>query len=154
MDFVSKMKTTNLPLAPILRFAFVITIAFAFSVPTLGWAKKHKALTQPTDSNYIAGLGTANRFLAAWQGNDQAAAMPLITNRAKQQSTEEGIDKLFSGSSTRAFEITRGRALRQGRYQFSIVLLQEDDSGHTHRRFAELIITNTGKNDWAVDKLP
>jgi hypothetical protein len=34
------------------------------------------------------------------------------------------------------------------------VLLQTDDSGHTHRRFAELIITNTGKNDWAVDKLP
>jgi hypothetical protein len=34
------------------------------------------------------------------------------------------------------------------------VLLQNDDSGRTHRRFTELIITNTGNNDWAVDKLP
>ena len=144
----------NSLLSRALQIATLIAIAFAFSVPTLASAKKHKAPAQPTDSNYIAGLATANRFLAAWQSNDQAAAMPLITNRAKQQSTEEGIDKLFDGSSARAFEITRGRALRQGRYQFSIVLLQEDDSGHTHRRFSELIITNAGKNDWAVDKLP
>lgn len=80
--------------------------------------------------------------------------MPLLTNRAKQQSTEEGVDKLFSGPSTRAFEIAHGRHLREGRYEFTIVLLQADDSGHTRRRFGELIVTNTGKNDWAVDKLP
>ncbi len=156
MDLVSAMKTSNSPLSRAFQIAtmIAIAIAFPFSAPTLASAKKHKAPAQPTDSNYIAGLATANRFLAAWQGNDQAAAMPLITNHAKQQSTEEGIDKLFSGSYTRAFEITRGRALRQDRYQFPIVLLQTDDSGRAHRRFGELIIVNTGKNDWAVDKLP
>jgi hypothetical protein len=146
------MKTSLL--TSVVRLACLTGIAFALSLPAPAWAKKHITPAQSTDSNYIAGLATANRFLAAWQGNDQAAAMPLITNRAKQQTTEDGVDKLFSGSSTRAFEITHGRALRQGRYQFSIVLLQTDDSGRARRRFAELIITNTGKNDWAVDKLP
>jgi hypothetical protein len=131
-----------------------ITMALVLLAPPPVSAKKHKAPAQPTDSNYIAGLGIANRFLAAWQSNDQAAAMPLITTRAKEQSTEEGVDQLFSGSSNRGFEITRGHPLGQGRYQFSVVLLQADDSGHARRRFAELIITKTGKNDWAVDKLP
>ena len=145
-------KVTNVNLTRVVPC--LIAIALAFFASPVAWAKKHKATTQPTDSNYIAALATANRFLAAWQENDQAAGMPWITNRAKQQSTEEGVDKLFSGSSTRAFEISRGRLMRQGRYQFSIVLLQNDGSGHTRRRFTELIITNTGNNDWAVDKLP
>jgi hypothetical protein len=147
------MKTRNLPLTRASALAFVVTICFALTTSPLTWAKKHKAAAQPTDANYIGALTVANRFLAAWQGNDQAAAMPLITNRAKQQSTEEGIDKLFSGSEARAFEITHGRAIRQGRYLFPIVLLQADDSG-THRRFGDLVITATGMNDWAVDKLP
>ena len=133
----------------------LLALATALCASPLAWGKKHKAAAAvPADSNYLAGLSAANRFLAAWQSNDQASALPLITNRAKQQTTEEGLDKLFSGSSARAFEITRGRALRPGRYQFSIVLLQSDDSGHPRRRFAELIVVNTGKNDWAVDKLP
>src|ERR1700687_786946 len=103
------------------RLACLITLTISLVVSPLAWAKKHKAPTQPTDSNYIAALTVANRFLAAWQSNGQAAAMPWITNRAKQQSTEEGIDKFFSGPETRGFEITRGRALRQGRYVFPIV---------------------------------
>ena len=145
-------KITNVNLTRVVSCLFAI--ALTFLVSPAASAKKHKTATQPTDSNYIAALATANRFLATWQDNDQAAAMPWITKRAKQQSTEEGVDKLFSGSSTRAFEISRGRLVRQGRYQFYIVLLQNDDYGHTHRRFTELIIANTGNNDWAVDKLP
>jgi hypothetical protein len=153
MDLVSLMKKppNNNPTRVV---SCLIAIALAFFGSSVASAKKHRAATQPTDSNYIAALATANHFLATWRDNDQAAAMPWITNRAKQQSTEEGVDKLFSGSSTRAFEISPGRLVRQGRYQFSIVLLQNDDSGHTRRRFTQLIITNTGNNDWAVDKLP
>jgi len=96
------------------------------------WAKKHKAATQPTDSNYIAALATANRFLATWQDNDQAAAMPWITNRAKQQSTKRRRQALQRILNSR-FRNLSGRLVRRGRYQFSIVLLQNDDSGHTRR---------------------
>jgi hypothetical protein len=148
------MRTKNLPLIRATAFASIIAIALAFSAAPSAWAKRHKAAAQPTDSNYLAALTVANRFLAAWQSNDQAAAMPLITNHAKQQTTEEGIDKLFSGPDTRGFEIAHGRALRQGRYSFPIVLLQANDSGDTRRRFGDLVITVTGTNDWAVDKLP
>ena len=132
-----------------------VALAISLGAPPPAWGKKHKAATPaPADANYLAGLSAANRFLAAWQINDQAAALTVITNRAKQQATEEGLDKFFSGSSARAFEITRGRGLRPGRYQFSVVLLQADESGRTRRRFADLIVVNAGKNDWAVDKLP
>jgi len=130
----------------------LLTLALAAS--PYAWAKKHKATPGASDANYVAALEIADRFLAAWQSNDSAAAMPLITNRAKQQSTEEGIEKLFSGPTARAFEIPHGRALRAGRYVFSAVLLQTEDSGRARRRFAEFVVVNTGKNDWAVDKLP
>jgi hypothetical protein len=138
----------------IAAMACSIAMASALVAPPPVWARRHRVPAQPTDANYIAGLGIANCFLAAWQSRDQAAAMPLVTRRAKEQSTEEGVDQLFSGSRNRAFEITRGHLLRQGRYQFSIVLLEADDSGRTRRRFAELIVAQTGTNDWAVDKLP
>jgi hypothetical protein len=136
------------------RLIFLTTMSVTLASSPLAWAKKHKAPAKPADSNYIAALAIANRFLGAWQSNDQAAAIPLLTNHAKELSTEEGIDKLFSGSATRAFEIPHGRALRPGRYSFSTVLLETDDAGNTRRRFADFVITNTGKNDWAVDKLP
>lgn len=148
------MKTKNLPLIRATAFASLVAISLAFSAAPPAWAKKHKSVAQLTDPNYLAALTVANRFLSAWQSNDQAAAMPLITNHAKQQTTEEGIDKLFSGSEMRGFEIAHGRVLRQGRYSFPIVLLQANDSGDTHRRFGDLVITVTGTNDWAVDKLP
>ncbi len=144
----------------VLAVAFLLAMGLALSAPSLAKARKHKppvqpkAATQPNDAHYIAGLATANRFLAAWQSNDQPAALPLLTKRAKQQSTEEGVDQFFSGSSLRGFEITHGLALRPGRYQFPIVLLQVDDAGHTHRRMSDVIVTNTGGNDWAVDRLP
>ncbi len=137
-----------------LRFVFlvVMSVALAFSPPTR--AKKLKASTQPTDANYIAALATANRFLAAWQSNDQEAGLPLITNHAKHQSTEAGIDELFSGPAIRAFEIAHGRQLSRGRYLFPLVLLESFEPSRTRRRFTRIVILNTGKNDWAVDKLP
>jgi hypothetical protein len=131
-----------------------VTLAFSSFI----WARKHTASTTATDTSYIAALSTANRFLAAWQSRDQEAALPLITNHAKQQSTEAGIDKLFiessDGSSARAFEIAHGRQLSRGRYQFPVVLLEAGESGRTRRRFTGIVILNTSKNDWAVDKLP
>jgi hypothetical protein len=77
----------------------------------------------------------------------------LMTNRAKQHSSEADMDTLFSGTSARAFEIAHGRPLSRSRYQFSVVLLT-GEPGHIRRRVASIVIANTDKNDWAVDKLP
>jgi hypothetical protein len=128
---------------------FLAVLSVLLATAPLTWAKKHKASSPPTDSSYVAALATANRFLAAWQGNDQEAGLPLITNRAKHQRSEADIDKLFSGASARAFEITHGRQLSHGRYLFPVLLLQGGV-----RRYTEIVIVNTGTNDWAVDKLP
>ena len=130
----------------------LLTVALAASPQA--WARKHKATPNAPDASYPAALAVADHFLIAWQNNDPSAAMPLITNHAKQLATEEGIDKLFSGPTDRAFEIPHANSARAGRYAFSAVLLQTDTEGHLHRQFVNFVVINTGKNDWAVDKLP
>ena len=53
----------------------------------------------------------------------------------------------------RVLEITRGRG-HPGRYSFPVVLVTPRGSSHVARRFSEIILVETGKNDWVVDKLP
>ena len=134
-------------------FSLIVVVAVGFS--PLSWAKKHKAAPPAMDTNYVSALATANRFLSAWQSNDQEAGLMLLTNRAKHQNSEDSIDGLFHGSSQRAFEIVHGRTLNRIRYTFPVVLLQSTgESNQTHRKFTAIVIANTGKNDWAVDTLP
>ena len=149
----SAHETMRLRPIPRIRFVFLVTTAALVFCP-MAMAKKRTIQPKANDASYAAALAVANRFLTAWQNNDQSAAMPLITNHAKQLATEDGIDKLFSGPTDRAFEIPHGKSAPTGRYAFSAVLLQTDTEGHLHRRFANLVIIHTGKNDWAVDKLP
>lgn len=126
----------------------------AFASSPLTWAKKPKASASSTDAGYVAALATANHFLAAWQNHDQEAGLPLVTNRAKHQSSEAEIDALFSDSAARAFEISRGHQLSHDRYLFPVLLLQTSAPSRVRRKFTRILIVNTGKNDWAVDKLP
>ena len=135
------------------RTVLCIALAVALAGSPL-WAKKHKTSAAAVDSTYTAALGVANRFLAAWQSNDQEAGILLLTDRAKHKSSEAGIDSLFSGSSQRAFEVVRGRLLGNHRYEFPVVLLQTGESKQVHRKFTKIVIANTGTNDWAVDTLP
>lgn len=131
-----------------------IAVAMALACSPL-WAKKQKTQAGAVGANYIAALATANRFLSAWQSNDQEAGLLLLTDRAKHKSSEAGIDTLFGGSSLRAFEIVRGRPLGNRRYEFPVVLLQATgESKQVHRKFTRIVVANTGKNDWAVDTLP
>ncbi len=137
------------------RTVLCLAIAIALTCSPLSWATKHKSQARAVDANYIAALATANRFLAAWQSNDQEAGLSLLTDRAKHKSSEAGIDTLFSGASQRAFEIVRGRPLGNSRYEFPVVLLQTDvESKQVHRKFTKIVVANPGKNDWAVDTLP
>jgi len=128
-----------------------LTIAFSPTSP----AKKRRVTTPAVEVRYIAALATANRFLTAWQSSDQEAALLLLTDRAKHKASEAGIDALFHGPRGRAFEIVHGRPLNQSRYQFPVVLLQvSGETNQPHRKFTNIVIANSGKNDWAVDTLP
>jgi len=132
---------------------FLLALTIAFSPASS--AKKRKAATPAVDASYIAALATADRFLTAWQSSDQEAALLLLTDRAKHKASEAGIDALFHDPAGRAFEIVHGRPLNRSRYQFPVVLLQASgDTNQPHRKFTNIVVANSGKNDWAVDTLP
>lgn len=88
--------------------------------------------------------------------------MVLLSDNVRRSQGAEKLEQFFSGPTDRAFEITRGAGHR-GRYRFPVVLVMKHlvtkprgaklDSG-VQRKFSEIILVNTGKNDWVVDKLP
>ena len=128
----------------------VVTLAFTA-------AGKPKPAAAP-DADYVAALATANRFLHAWQTQDHEAGLLLLTDAAKKQTSEDRLEMFFSssGSSREGFEINHGKRLKAGRYQFPVALWQivpgKDRKPHPH--FSEIIVVRTGKDEWAIDKLP
>jgi hypothetical protein len=121
-------------------------------LPAPLWAKPKRQ--PPPDAAYVAALATANHFLRAWQTGDLETGLLLLTDAARQRSSEETLRTYFSAPQTRAFEVHRGKQLRAGRYSFPVVLLETTDPRHARRRFSDIIVLSTGKNDWAVDRLP
>jgi len=107
------------------------------------------------DQSYLPALAAADRFLQAWQSGDVENGMALLTGHVKQTATTDVLDKFFSHPHAAAYEVVHGKLLKRGRYEFPVVLV-EDDENHRHprRRFSSIVIVDTGNNDWAVDKLP
>ena len=106
--------------------------------------------------DYISALATANRFLQAWQSHDEETGILLLTDRAKQRTSEAGIAAFFSATARPAYEISRGLKIRAGRYAFPVALYDPAPNRQSRKRTRRihLIVARTGKNDWAVDKLP
>jgi len=117
-------------------------------------ARTHRAPppSVPTDPSYVSGLATATRFLHAWQVHDLENGMVLLSDSVRRSHNADKVEEFFSGESDRAFEIARGKGNR-GRYSFPVVLVTTQGT-RVQRRVSEIIVVNTGKNDWAVDKLP
>jgi hypothetical protein len=125
-------------------------------LPFPSWsAGPHRHSAKPaalSDPGYVFALGTANRFLHAWQTGDLETGMILLSDHVRRSNNTEILKELFSGGSDRAYEIGRSKG-HPGRYRFPVVLVTKSGSG-PHRTFSEIILVDTGKNDWAVDKLP
>jgi hypothetical protein len=109
---------------------------------------------QVLSADYAFALFAADHFLQAWQSGDTENGIALLTSHAKQTATVDGIDKFFSTSTPSAFEIGHGKLLKQGRYEFPVVLLDTSNNNHSRCRFSTIIVLHSGNNDWAVDKLP
>ena len=108
---------------------------------------------------YAVALGAADHFLQAWQSGDIENGMVLLSAHVKETATSDMIEKFFSRADPAAYEIGRGKLLKRGRYEFPVVLISAASSGASNnnrprRRFSSLVMVDTGKNDWAVDKLP
>jgi len=138
------------------RFTFsFLLLAFALSASTTGSARISKPKTSSiSDANYAEALAAADRFLQAWQSGDMENGMAILTLRAKQALSRENLDKLFTNEEPAGYEITRGKLLRRGRYEFPIVMVEKSQNARVRRRFSSIVVVDTGNNDWAVDKLP
>jgi len=108
------------------------------------------------ERDYAVALAAANRFLQAWQTHDQETGLLLLSDTAKQHTSADKLEAFFFASAQTAYEIGRGQKLKAGRYTFPITLfeLPAGQERRTHLRSFQIIVARTGKDDWAVDKLP
>jgi hypothetical protein len=108
------------------------------------------------DPDYSSALAAANHFLHAWQSEDHETSVIMLTDSAKQQTSEEALREFFSGGPRTAFEIGHGSKLKPGRYVFPIKIfaLEPDPGKAAHPHYTRIVVTRTGKDDWAIDKLP
>jgi hypothetical protein len=110
----------------------------------------------PLDPDYLAALAAANNFLHAWQSHDEESGMLLLSDQVRQHSTVAAVSSFFSAHPNQTYEITRGRKLSPGRYQFPVTLWQAAPAANSHPKphVAALIVTRTPKDDWLIDNLP
>ena len=141
------------------RSLFVCIVILLTFLPTINWAKsKPKTASAAVDPDYVSALATANRFLHAWQVQDHETGVLMLTDAAKQRVSEDQLEAFFSAgdASAEGFEIARGKKLQPGRYRFPVAFWQSVSGKNRklHPRFSEIIVVRTGKDDWAIDKLP
>jgi hypothetical protein len=121
-----------------------------------GWmSARARPRVATADSDYVPALAAADRFLHAWQSQNQEDGLMMLTDAAKQRSTEEQLEEFFSPRENAAYQISSGKKLTAGRYAFPVALLETSNGGgHLRRRFSEIVVVRKGRRDWVVDRLP
>jgi hypothetical protein len=139
--------------APASRRLHILLLVLFLPLPQFSTARIRPV--SALNSEYVAALAAADHFLQAWQAGDSENGVALLSSHAKNAATTDAVDRFFSTCAPEAYEIGRGQLLKQGRYEFPLVLVGgAPNSTRVRRRFSSIVIVNTGKNDWAVDKLP
>jgi len=112
--------------------------------------------SRAADRSYVSALGAANRFLQAWQNQDNETGLLMLTDDAKQHSSEDLLDAFFSSGADAAYEIARGKKVKGGRYAFPVTLfpVQSGTSKAGRPQKSEIVVVRTGKDEWAIDRLP
>jgi len=133
--------------------AYLILLTVFPAAPAWARSHTHPARQEATaDPGYTFALAAANHFLHAWQTGDLESGTVLLSDSLRHTQNADQLEQLFSNATDRAFEITRGHGYK-GRYSFPVVLVTLRGS-HVARKFSEIVLTDAGKNDWVVDKLP
>ena len=136
----------------------ILALLLAQPFPT-ALAARPKPRTATFDRDYASALATADRFLHAWQTQDEESGLLLLTDRVRQHTDENKLRDFFSSGRNYSpgYEIGRGRRLSAARYKFPVALFA-GDAGHPHRprrpQAYALIVVRIGREDWAIDKLP
>ncbi len=135
----------------------VVSLGIAFSI-LCSPQFSAKTNTPTGDPNYVFALAAANRFLRAWQTQDHETGLVMLTDAAKHHTSEDRLQTFFSSESAAqpAFEINRGKKLKAGRYSFPVVLFDVASASRKshYPRHSQIVVVKTGKDDWAIDKLP
>ena len=140
------------------HLAFLI-LAVSFAILFASAASKTRlppTISTGSDPGYVSALAAANRFLQAWQNQDHETGLLMLTDAAKELSSEDRLELFFSSGSDTAYEIARGKKLKPGRYAFPITLFSSSSATNKSDRpqRSEIVVVLTGKNEWAIDKLP
>jgi hypothetical protein len=135
----------------------LIVLSLALQASTVSIAKtKHPPTLPVSDPGYASALAAANRFLQAWQNQDHETGLLMLTDFAKQNSSEDRMETFFSSGHDAAYEIARGKKLKAGRYTFPVALFVSG-AGTTksaHPQKSAIVVVHAGKDEWAIDKLP
>jgi hypothetical protein len=109
-----------------------------------------------TDRGYASALAAANRFLQAWQNQDHETGLLMLTDAAREHSSEERMQAFFAPGPDGAYEISRGKRLKAGRYVFPATLFafQLRAGGSDRPQKWEMVVVRAGKDEWAIDRLP
>jgi hypothetical protein len=133
--------------------------AWTKTKPSLSFASRTAGVRPDrvrSDRAYISALAAANRFLQAWQNQDHETGLLMLTDEAKQHSSEDRLDSFFSSGAEAAYEIARGKRMKAGRYAFPVTLFPFLSSAANSDRpqKSEIVVVQTGKDEWAIDRLP
>jgi hypothetical protein len=136
-----------------IRFAYLFLLTVFLTTPLWAASKGRPAKQEnPTEPGYVFALAAANNFMHAWQTGDLESGMVLLSDGIRHSQSADTLEQFFSNGTEHTFEIMHGHG-HQGRYIFPVVLVTLRGS-HVTRRSSEIIMVETGKNDWVVDKLP
>ena len=135
------------------RVSICLASLFLFTIPSYSRLRNHPPKpAEISDPGYVLALSAVNHFLHAWQSADLESGTVLLSNGIRHSQNADALEEFFSSGMDRGFEIARGHG-HPGRYIFPVTLVTSHRSKIT-RRSSEIIVIETGKNDWVVDKLP
>jgi len=135
-----------------MRSAVVVLFLCLIASQLLAHRSK-KPLHPKADPAYSSALAAANRFLHAWQTQDHETGIVMLSDAAREHVSPEQLQEFFSPSEVAAFEIEHGRKLNARSYLFPVVLFGMT-GGHEPPHACNVVLTRSGKDDWAVEKLP
>jgi len=143
---------SKLPNRRLLKIRVFVVVALLSGLTS---ATQRRARTPSSlGRDYPSALAAADRFLHAWQARDEETGLLMLSEEAKQHASEDALEDFFSSGADAAYEIGRGKQLNSGRYSFPVTLYLTPSDKNRRPRYSTLIVVRTGKDDWAIERVP
>lgn len=77
----------------------------------------------------------------------------MLSDTARQSLSPDKLQSFFSPGPDAAYEIARGKRVNPGAFEFPAVLFGAFGTP-SRPHVCRVVVTRSGKNEWAIDKLP